>query len=124
MSNKIIWFNIGQKGSNYVTWQCAIINENCDPESIKFEDWEEDNEGNIHSKWVSKDKLKVPFHKSVENSFSDLNKVAEWVKQNYKTGEDVYVGNGNWTHIYEVFDLDNTNEYGVALPAEWAGSEE
>lgn len=45
MNNKWIWFNIGQKGMHYVTWQCAVIKDNFDPNTIKFEDciWDKDN---------------------------------------------------------------------------------
>lgn len=122
MTNNIIWFNIGQKGDHYVTWQCAIIEDNFDPKTIKFEDWVLDKDGNPQQVWVPKEEISCPLHKSVEKSFENLDKVVEWIKQNYETGESVYAGYGNWTHIYDVFDPDTTNEFGVALPVKWAGS--
>lgn len=121
MSNNIIWFNIGQKGCHYVTWHCAIIEDNFDPNTILFEDCVWDEEGNPKTIWVPKDKMNCKMHKSVEKSFDDLEKVAKWIKLNYETGEDVYVGNKNWTHIYEVFDLDDKNEWGLGKPIEWSG---
>lgn len=63
--------------------------------------------------------MNCKIHKSVEKQFEDLDKVAEWIKINYETKEDVYVGNNNWTHIYEIFDLDNKNEYGIGKAMEW-----
>ena len=114
MSNKWVWFNIGQKGLSGVTWQSAVIKDNFDPSTIKFEDWEWDNNGEPTEKWVSKEELSYSFHKSVAMCFKDLNKVAEWIKTTYETGQEQYVGYNNWTYIYNVFDMDNVNEYGVA----------
>lgn len=119
MSNNIIWFNIGQKGDHFVTWQCAMIEDNFDPNTIRFEDWVWNENNEPIQKWVKKEDLNVKLHRSVEKAFEDLDKVAKWIKINYETGEDVYVGGRNWTHIYEVFDMDNKNEYGVAEPIEW-----
>lgn len=119
MTNNVIWFNIGQKGDHYVTWQCAIIEDNFDPNTILFEDYKWGEDGAVEEIWVPKDKLSYKLHKSVEKAFENLEKVAEWIKINYETGEEVYVGHGNWTHIYEVFDLDDTNEYGVAKAIDW-----
>lgn len=114
MSNKWIWFNIGQKGMHYVTWQCAVIKDNFDPNTIKFEDciWDKDNNPKII--WVTKEKMNCKIHKSVEKQFEDLDKVAEWIKDTYKSEEDQYVGNNNWTHIYNIFDMNDINEYGIA----------
>ena len=108
--NKWIWFNIGQKGSHFVTWQCAVIKDDFDPNTIRFEDIVEDENG---IRWVRKEELSCPLHRSVVMSFKDLDKVAEWVKTTYESGEEQYVGNNNWTHIYDVFDMDIVNEYGV-----------
>ena len=121
MSNNIIWFNIGQKGDSFVTWQCAIIEDNFDPSTILFEDYVEDAEGYPKSIWVKKEDLPYKLDKSLEKSFEDLNKVAEWIKINYKTGESVHTEGKNWTHIYGVFDMDNKNEYGLGQPVHWAG---
>ena len=111
---KYVWFNIGQKGLHGVTWQCAVIRDDFDPSTIRFEDCEWDENNEPIEKWVTKDELSYKLHDSVAMSFEDLNRVATWVKNNYETGEDQYVGNNNWTHIYNVFDMDNVNEYGVA----------
>ena len=67
---------------------------------------------------MPKENLSYKLHKSVEKSFKNLNKVAKWVKQSYETKEDVYCGNNNWTHIYNVFDLNSKNQYGIAI-SEW-----
>ena len=112
--NKWIWFNIGQKGMHYVTWQCAIIKDNFNPETIRFQDYEWNEKNKPIEKWVPKEKLNVKLHPSVEMSFKDLNKVAKWIKDTYESGEDQYVGNNNWTHIYNVFDMNDVNEYGIA----------
>ena len=112
-NGKWLWFNIGQKEDYYVTWQCCVINENFNPKSIKFQDYKWDNEGNYSSKWVKKEDLSYPLHKSVKSAFNDLEKVAEWVKTVYETGNDLYVGTSNWVHIYEIFDMDNLNEWGL-----------
>lgn len=118
MSNKWIWFNIGQKGNHGVTWQCGVIKDNFDPETIKLDTckWDENNEP--HTIWVKKEEVNHKIPSSVAISFENLEKVAEWIKQNYETGEPVYVGHNNWTHIYDVYNLDNVNEYGVAI-GEW-----
>ena len=113
---KIIWFNIGQHGLNGVTWTCGIINESFDPQSIKIEDCEFD-ENNVPCKiWVKKEDLSYPLHRTVEKSFENLEKVAEWVKTSYECEEDIYVGNNNYLHIYNVFDMDNKNEWGYGKP--------
>lgn len=119
MTNKIIWFNIGQKGDHFVTWQSGMIEDTFDPKTIKFEDYYIDENGNEITKWVSKDKLSYTLHHSLKSSFDDLEQVSKWIKHNYETGEEVYVGNGNWTHIYEVFDMDNKNKWGVGKPLDF-----
>lgn len=116
MNNKYAWFNIGQKGTHWVTWECATINLDFDPSSIRFETEVYDENDNPVEKWVRKENLNHKLHRSVEKSFEDLDKVAEWVKDSYETGEDIYVGDNNWLHIYEVFDMDNLNEYGLGKP--------
>lgn len=112
--NTYAWFNIGQKGTHGVCWECAVINLDFDTSSIRFEtcDWDENN--NPTNKWVVKEKLNHKLHHSVEKSFEDLDKVAEWVKDSYEMGEDIYIGDDNWIHIYNIFDMDNVNEFGVA----------
>ena len=114
--NTYVWFNIGQRGLHGVTWECAVINLDFDPSSIRFQDYEWNESNEPIEKWVSKEDLKGSLHKSVAMSFQDLSQVAEWVKESYQLGEDVYVGNDNWTHIYNVFDMDNVNEYGIGIP--------
>ena len=111
---KYVWFNIGQKGMHDVTWQCAVIRDDFDPNTILFEDWDWDEDNNPIEKWVRKEDLSYSLHRSVAMSFEDLSQVAEWIKESYECGEDIYVGNGNWTHIYDIFDMNNVNEYGVA----------
>lgn len=115
MSNRYLWFNIGQKGMHNVTWHCAIIKDDFDPSTILFEDCEWDENGNPTTVWVHKDEMDCKMHHSVEMSFEDLDKVAEWVKESYEIEEDVYVGDNNWLHIHDLFDMDRTNEYGVGL---------
>ena len=128
MNNKncYIWFNIGQKEislyssrvksrTHGVTWQSAVINLDFDVSSIRFDTCEWDENDNPIEKWVPIEELDYKFHHSVEKSFTDLNKVAEWVKESYEIGEDIYVGDNNWLHIYNIYDMDNVNEYGVAL---------
>ena len=112
---KYIWFNIGQKGLHMVTWQTAVIRDDFDISTIRFVDCDYDENNNPIEKWVSLDEMSYSFHESVAMSFADLNKVAEWVKTSYENGgEDIYVGNNNWVHIYNVFDMDDVNEYGMA----------
>ena len=111
--NRWIWFNIGQKGDHYVTWHCGVINENFDPKTIRIEDCIWDKNNNPQFRWVKKEEMNCKFHRSVEHSFDDLEKVSKWVKQSYESGEDVYVGGRNWLHIYDVFDMSKKNEYGV-----------
>lgn len=119
MANKWIWFNIGQKGLSNVRWQCAVIKNNFDPNTIKFEDGRYDEENDtIKEIWVEKSKLSYDLDETLSESFSDLKKVAEWVKTSYELEKDIYVGHNNYLHIYNVFDLDDKNEYGIAK-GEW-----
>ena len=77
---KYIWFSIGQKGMHGVTWQCAIIRDDFNPDTILFEDCDWDENDEPLEKWVAKDELSYSLHESVAMSFEDLNKVATWIK--------------------------------------------
>ena len=101
--NHWIWFNIGQKGLHNVQWQCAVINRNFDPRTIRLESDDD---------WATADEFKT-MPKSVAPSFSDLEKVARGVRNDFYCGESQYMGHKNWTYIYALFDMGDLNEYGL-----------
>ena len=113
-SNEWVWFNIGQKGDYFVTWQDVIINGDFDVASIRFESCEWDENGNPSTIWVKKDDDRmIPLHSSLSSCFDDLEKVRRLVIKSYFEERDVHVEGRNSLHIRDVFDMDDVSEYGV-----------
>lgn len=112
-TNKWVWFNIGQNGDHFVQWQDAVINASFDPESIRFEGWEDLGTEFPKTVWVKKDDDRLIMPKSVEYCFDDLEKVAELVEKSFWAEENVNFDGTNSVHIRAIFDMDDVNEYGV-----------
>ena len=114
MTNKIIWFNVGFQNSQYSIWQSAICDDTFTTDSLKYETCEWDENNNSHTKWVNRKNLDYEIPKEVKAYFDDEELLLKRVHEITETGEDIFLGNNIRIHVYNIFDMNNTNEYGVA----------
>ena len=105
MSNKWIWFSLGDNNG----WYCGVINANLDPKTLKFEEGRDN--------YVPANRLTSGptwYWNNLRKQCYRTNDIIRAIKESYQLEEDVYINNKDKVHLYNIFDLDIVNEYGIA----------
>ena len=105
MSNKWIWFSLGDNNG----WYCGVINANLDPKTLKFEEGRDN--------YVPANRLTSGptwYWNNLRKQCYRTNDIIRAIKESYQLEEDVYINNKDKVHLYNIFDLDIVNEYCIA----------
>lgn len=116
MSNKIVWFNVGVGNAHWSIWQTCICDGNFSPESFRFESckWDENGE-NPETIWVTREELNHTLPRETLRAFENIDELLIEVEDACLCRHDVGF-RGAVIHVYDIFDMDDTNEWGYGKP--------